>query len=47
MSTAILNPETESSDAAHIRERIAELGDWFHNLDLQGVPTAPNHFLGD
>jgi tRNA (mo5U34)-methyltransferase len=47
MSTAILNPETESSYAAHIRERIAELGDWFHNLDLQGVPTAPNHFLGD
>jgi tRNA (mo5U34)-methyltransferase len=27
--------------------RIAELGDWFQNLDLNGVPTAPNHFLGD
>ncbi len=27
--------------------RIGELGDWFHNLDLFGVPTAPNHFLGD
>jgi tRNA (mo5U34)-methyltransferase len=23
------------------------LGEWFHNLDLLGVPTAPNHFLGD
>ena len=23
------------------------LGDWFHNLDLHGVRTAPNHFLGD
>src|SRR5258708_3424269 len=27
--------------------RIAELGEWFHNLNLNGVPTAPNHFLGD
>jgi tRNA (mo5U34)-methyltransferase len=24
-----------------------ELGDWFHNLDLGGVQTAPRHFLGD
>jgi tRNA (mo5U34)-methyltransferase len=31
----------------YIRHRVAELGDWFHNLDLQGVQTAPNHFLGD
>jgi tRNA (mo5U34)-methyltransferase len=23
------------------------LGDWFHNLDLCGVRTAPDHFLGD
>jgi tRNA (mo5U34)-methyltransferase len=23
------------------------LGDWFHNLNLRGVQTAPNHFLGD
>jgi tRNA (mo5U34)-methyltransferase len=30
-----------------IRSRVAELGEWFHNLDLQGVRTAPNHFLGD
>ena len=27
--------------------RIAELGEWFHNLNLNGVPTAPHHFLGD
>jgi tRNA (mo5U34)-methyltransferase len=31
----------------HIRERIVELGDWFHNIDLGGVHTAPDHFLGD
>lgn len=30
-----------------IRERIDALGPWFHNLDLNGVPTAPSHFLGD
>jgi tRNA (mo5U34)-methyltransferase len=30
-----------------IRERVRALGPWFHNLNLQGVQTAPNHFLGD
>ncbi len=30
-----------------IEQRIQQLGEWFHNLDLQGVKTAPNHFLGD
>ena len=26
---------------------VKELGDWFQNLDLHGVSTAPAHFLGD
>ena len=30
-----------------IRRRARELGPWFHNLDLRGVRTAPDHFLGD
>jgi tRNA (mo5U34)-methyltransferase len=30
-----------------IRRRVSELGQWFHNLDLQGVQTAPDHFLGN
>jgi tRNA (mo5U34)-methyltransferase len=30
-----------------IQRRVRELGDWFHNLNLGGVQTAPNHFLGD
>ena len=30
-----------------IRDRIDRLGPWFHNLDLHGHPTAPEHFLGD
>jgi tRNA (mo5U34)-methyltransferase len=33
--------------ADRIRERVRELGDWFHNMNLGGVQTAPNHFLGD
>ena len=31
----------------HIEQRIAELGSWFHNINLRGIQTAPNHFLGD
>jgi tRNA (mo5U34)-methyltransferase len=30
-----------------IRARAEALGPWFHNLDLKGVRTAPDHFLGD
>jgi len=30
-----------------LQERIEELGPWFHNINLRGVWTAPNHFLGD
>ncbi len=30
-----------------IRRRVAALGPWFHNIILDGVPTAPAHFLGD
>ena len=30
-----------------IRRRVDALGPWFHNLDLNGVSTAPTHFLGD
>jgi tRNA (mo5U34)-methyltransferase len=26
---------------------VRELGPWFHNIDLGGVRTAPEHFLGD
>ena len=30
-----------------LRERIAALGPWFHNLRIDGIETAPDHFLGD
>jgi tRNA (mo5U34)-methyltransferase len=37
-------------DVLHRQEltrRISEMGEWFHNIDLNGVLTAPGHFLGD
>ena len=39
--------EQETMSAEEIRRRVEELGQWFHNLDLGGVKTAPDHFLGD
>jgi len=30
-----------------IRARVRELGQWFHDIDLDGVRTAPDHFLAD
>src|SRR5438105_10686965 len=36
-----------TTDPAVLTRRVHELGEWFHNLDLHGIPTAPNHFLGD
>jgi len=32
---------------SQIEARVRDLGPWFHNLDLHGVRTAPDHFLGD
>lgn len=42
MSTTLIRP-----DIQNLEHRIRELGDWFHNIDLNGVQTAPGHFLGD
>ncbi|NOG69033.1 TIGR04290 family methyltransferase [Roseicella sp. DB1501] len=33
--------------AEEVRRRAEALGAWFHNLDLGGVRTAPDHFLYD
>lgn len=35
------------SDNTWLARRIRELGPWFHNMDLNGIRTAPDHFLGD
>jgi tRNA (mo5U34)-methyltransferase len=42
-------PEQDSDPARQeaIVRRLDELGEWFHNVDLEGVATAPHHFLGD
>ncbi len=41
-------PTTETAlTREHIEQRVRELGQWFHNMDLKGVQTAPEHFLGD
>jgi tRNA (mo5U34)-methyltransferase len=37
----------ENDNVRHVRDRLQELGEWFHNLNLCGVQTAPSHFLGD
>jgi tRNA (mo5U34)-methyltransferase len=33
--------------ADEIRRKVEALGPWFHNIDLDGVSTAPRHYLGD
>jgi len=41
-------PQPENTiDRAVLARQIEELGEWFHNFELHGVRTAPNHFLGD
>ncbi len=40
-------PTNRAADPDLLTRQIRELGDWFHNIDLFGVPTAPGHFLGD
>src|SRR5919108_3089921 len=42
-SRELLDPATQEG----LARQIAELGEWFHNINLLGVWTAPAHFLGD
>src|SRR4051794_2434961 len=48
-STLATENTTGSRDASssNLQERVRALGPWFHNLNLRGVQTAPDHFLGD
>jgi tRNA (mo5U34)-methyltransferase len=36
-----------NGEQQRIREALTGLGKWFHNLNLKGVRTAPDHYLGD
>lgn len=47
MSAASPSVSNQRWDREEVRRQIAELGSWFHNMQLAGVPTAPEHFLGD
>ncbi len=40
-------PQAHRLTRPEIEQDVRALGDWFHNLDLYGVRTAPAHFLGD
>jgi tRNA (mo5U34)-methyltransferase len=37
----------ERLSRSYVQRRIVELGPWFHNMELAGIATAPDHFLGD
>lgn len=39
--------EVSGMTTDEIESRVRALGNWFHNIDLRGVKTAPNHSLGD
>lgn len=46
MATTVESP-VRTIGKEQIARDVVALGDWFHNIDLHGVATAPNHFLGD
>src|SRR5436190_23431213 len=45
MKTEVAELESERRKA--VERKIQTLGEWFHNIEIDGVMTAPNHFLGD
>src|SRR5206468_10558181 len=51
MSTSLnvnVSPDTLTDrERSVLAKQVEELGEWFHNIDLLGVRTAPHHFLGD
>ena len=38
---------TQTVEHEDLQTRLRIAGPWFHNLRIQGVETAPEHFLGD
>jgi len=43
---SVISP-AQARERAAIEARVRELGPWFHDLDLAGVRTCPDHFLFD
>jgi tRNA (mo5U34)-methyltransferase len=44
---SLAEPRLRAVTHHDLRERIEALGPWFHNMNLGGLWTAPDHFLGD
>jgi tRNA (mo5U34)-methyltransferase len=47
LTTASGGPNRPAAERERIEKRVRALGEWFHNMNLGGVQTAPRHFLGD
>jgi tRNA (mo5U34)-methyltransferase len=43
----VIEPRLRAIPRNDLEERIDALAPWFHNINLGGVWTAPDHFLGD
>jgi tRNA (mo5U34)-methyltransferase len=43
----LIQPRLRAIPRRDLEERIRALDPWFHNINLGGVWTAPDHFLGD
>jgi tRNA (mo5U34)-methyltransferase len=43
----MVSNQTTYAERTEIERKIHELGEWFHNMNIGGVQTAPRHFLGD
>ncbi|QIK78572.1 TIGR04290 family methyltransferase [Sphingomonas piscis] len=40
-------PGVVPATSDNLQDRIHSLGPWFHNIEVAGIWTAPDHFLGD
>ena len=40
-------PEAKLKNGSALQARVRALAPWFHNMNLDGIWTAPDHFLGD
>src|SRR5881275_781905 len=43
----VVEPRLRAVPRTELEARIAALAPWFHNINLGGTWTAPDHFLGD
>ncbi len=47
MANSVVTEASGAWERADVEQRVRELGPWFHNLNLAGVQTAPDHPLGN